>query len=71
MVIQAALLVAVHVQPDPDVTERVAAPPPIVALGDSGVTVKVHTGSWVTNTVAPATIRVPVRVPVAELGATV
>ena len=70
--IHVSLLVAVHPHPDPAVTATLAAPPADVALGLVGDTLKVQGApACVTVTVWPATVKVPVRLDVAVLAATV
>jgi hypothetical protein len=70
-VIHVALLVAVQPHPVPDVTDTLAAPPAAGAVGFSGDTVNVQAGSWVTVTVRPATVSVPVRLLLEGFTATV
>ncbi len=70
MVIHAALLVAVHVQPVAAVTLTLpvlAAEPTLEVSGD---TVKLHGAACVIVTVCPATVRVPVCAVVPVLAAT-
>jgi hypothetical protein len=61
MVIQLALLVAVHVQPVVAATVKLAAPPAAVADGFVGDTENAQAGPCVTVTVTPAIVIVPVR----------
>ena len=72
-VIQFALLVAVHPHPPPvaAVTVTVPVPPDPEKLCDVGLTVKLQAAAWVTVTVWPATVSVPVRLVVAVFAATV
>jgi hypothetical protein len=57
-----ALLVAIQLQPLPEVTDEVAVPPAAGRDSLSGETVKVHAVPlWVTVTVCPATVSVPMR----------
>ena len=72
-VIQATPLVAVQLQPAPDVTATLAGPPGPPALTSVGDAPKVHVdvaAACVTVTVCPATVSVPVRLDVAVLVAT-
>jgi len=62
MVIQAALLTAVHEQPVVAVTATVAVPPPAAAVADVDPRVGLQAAAaWVTVKVLPATVRVPER----------
>jgi hypothetical protein len=62
MVIQAALLVAVHAQPVAAVTTTVPAPAAAVTVADAGEIVGVQgAAAWVTVNVFPPMVRVPVR----------
>jgi hypothetical protein len=70
IVIHVALLVAVQPHPVPAVTATLAAPPADVALGFVGDTPNAHAAAWVTVTVCPATVIVPVRELVAVFVAT-
>jgi len=74
MVSQASLLVAVQVQLVVVVTVVLLDPAAAVGLSEAGDTVKeqgVDPAPWITVTVRPATVSVPVRDTVVGLGATV
>ena len=70
IVIHVALLVAVHVQPVAVVTLVLPVVAVDATLAVSGETVKLHGAAWVTVTVCPATVSVPVRAVVPVLAAT-
>ena len=62
MVSQAALLVAAHVQPVAAVTTVLDDPAAEVSVAEVGDTPKVHAApSWITETVWPATVNMPLR----------
>ena len=66
-----ALLDAVHPQPLPVVTEALCAPPVAELFCDIGDTLKLHAPLWLTVTVWPATVNVPLRGDVDVFAATV
>jgi hypothetical protein len=69
-VIHAALLAAVHTQPAGIVTASDPVPPPATTFWDAGEIVAAQvTPAWVTVTVWPATVRVPLREVVVVLAA--
>jgi hypothetical protein len=71
-VIHETLLVAVHAQPVPAVTVTLPVPPADVRFCDVGDTLNVHGApAWVTVTVVPATVNVPVRLAVDVFAAAV
>jgi hypothetical protein len=61
IVIQVALLVAVHVQPVVVVTPTLPGPPFDGTFADVGEAVKLQPSAWLMVTVCPATVSVPVR----------
>ena len=58
-VIQAALLTAVHVQPIPDVTVKVAVPPAAIADALLELSVGLQPFAWLTVNVCWAIVMVP------------
>ena len=72
MVIQAALLVAVHAQPVAAVTVTVPVPPAAATLADAGEIVGAQVApAWVIVKVLPAIVSVPVRAVLPGFAATV
>ena len=72
IVIQDALLVAVHAHPAAAVTETVVLPTPAPTLAVVGEIVGAHgVPAWVTVKVVPAIVSVPLRLVVPPLGAAV
>ena len=70
-VIQDALLTPVHVHPLVVVTAAVCDPPAARTLCAVGAMLKLHAPAWVTVTVCPAIVSVPVRGLVEVFAATV
>ena len=63
IVIQGALLVAVHAQPAAVVTATLPVPPPAATVAAPGAIENAQPLSWLTVTVWPATVSVPERGP--------